>query len=94
MPTRRRRRSVEDEGPPFSDDTVVDLTYSFDHGLDYHPRADWTWPTESGISEGQAREACENAIQGLGSYEKCSTEAQVDQEPVVRTCMADIKVSW
>jgi len=48
-----------------------------------------TWPTSSGITEQQAREACLERMGSSAAYDICSQH--VDLEPVVTPCVLNIQ---
>ncbi|XP_019622001.1 PREDICTED: von Willebrand factor D and EGF domain-containing protein-like isoform X2 [Branchiostoma belcheri] len=92
---RRRRnvKNIEDDPLLYNDD--VDLTdYVFDYGEGSNPVVNSVWPTPNkGITEQDARSACQGAIMNLTIAQSCRDIYNVDIFSGVDFCMADIKVT-
>ena len=66
------------------------FNYTFDDGSTFMYK-EVDWPTKSGITEAQAREACENEVQNSLSYNICISKVKADI--IITSCVEDIKVN-
>ena len=91
---RRKRDADDDEQEIMDDDTILpdDIPVP-----EYYPDGNYTelpslptWPTPSGITEQQARDACQRTLESSAAYNIC--REYVDLEPVVVLCVRDIQV--
>ncbi|CAH1239237.1 VWDE [Branchiostoma lanceolatum] len=90
---RRDLKNIEDDPLLYSDD--VDLTdYVFDYGEGSDPVVNSVWPTHNrGITEQEARYACQGAIMNLTISETCRDVYGVNILAGIEFCMADIKAT-
>jgi len=88
---RRRRRSVDAQQGVLDDDVIGPDQFPpppTPDTTEFLPAP--TWPTPSGITEQQAREACLRIMASSAAYNVCSQH--VDLEPVVKPCVLNIQV--
>lgn len=53
-----------------------------------------TWPTPSGITEDEARTACEGALTGSAVYDLCAGHTEDNEtSALVSSCMVELLVS-
>jgi len=87
---RRRKRDVVDQ-EVVDDDVILPTDFPVpptpDITDDFPPPP--TWPTPSGITEQQAREACLEIMGSSAAYNICSQH--IDLEPVVSPCVLNIQ---
>jgi len=87
---RRRKRDVADQ-EVVDDDVILPTDFPVPptpNNTDEFPPP-LTWPTPSGITEQQAREACLGIVGSSAAYSICSQH--VDLEPVVTPCVLNIQ---
>jgi len=87
---RWKRNAAEQE--PTDDDVIMPDDFpipSPPDTTDFPPPR--TWPTASGITEQQARDACQRLLEGYAAYDIC--RQHVDLEPVIGACVLNIKAS-
>ena len=88
---RRRKRAAGDE-EVLGDDVILpdDIPVPpAPNNTDFPPLP--TWPTASGITEQQARNACLSILASSPLYDVC--REHVDLEPIVSPCVLNIQVS-
>ena len=88
--SRRRKRAaveqeVEDDDIILPDEFPIPPTPNI---TEFPPPP--TWPTPSGITEQQARDACQRVLESYAAYNVC--REFVDVESVVTTCVLNVQV--
>ena len=91
----RRRRDIVIEDDTYTDDIDDEVPEEFDYGTEpMEVNQDFSFPTESGITEEMARSLCLQSLRNVSSYETCSKVLEFDiEEPrALERCVDDIKV--
>ena len=77
----------------YSDNSQENMfsSYTYDYGDDYQ-YVPATWPTHSGITEDQARAACQGNLAESPALDTCGD--LVDTGPLIESCIMDVKVYY
>ena len=92
--SKRRKRDTDNEQEIMDDDIIlpgdIPVPEYYPNGNDTEVPSLPTWPTPSGITEQQARDACQRALANYAAYNIC--REYVDLEQLIVMCALNVQV--